>query len=191
MGSRQGASPQSPPETIPVPFAFTAARYDGRLTDRLITFTAQLDLLTGGADAWRSVPVPFRGVKLTSLTLDGETAVMKGADVLVEKPGRHRLTAIFEIPFARGATEFRWGIPPSAATLVTLKLPDPAMSATIAPGSGSVEHLVDGVKEVVGRARDHRRHPRHPHFRCRDPRRRTRRGHGPRHHPPRGRLRGD
>ncbi len=126
------------PETIPVPFAFTAARYDGRLTDRLITFAAQLDLLTGGADAWRSVPVPFRGVKLTSLTLDGETAVMKGADVLVEKPGRHRLTATFEIPFARGATEFRWGIPPSAATLVTLKLPDPAMSATIAPGSGSV-----------------------------------------------------
>ena len=137
------------PETIPVPFAFTAARYDGRLTDRLITFTAQVDLLAGGADAWRSFPVPFRGVKLTSLTLDGETAVMKGADVLVEKPGRHRLLATFEIPFARGATEFRWGIPPSAATLVTLKLPDPAMSATIAPGSGSVEHLVDGIKEVV------------------------------------------
>jgi len=137
------------PESASVDQAITSARYEGRVDEHAVTFHARLDLLTGGSDDWKKVALPFRGARLTSVTLDGKAAALEADTLVVEKPGRHAVEADFDVPLAAGSNGFRLGIPRSAATLVSLRLMQPGMAATIAPGSGSVEHLVDGVKEIV------------------------------------------
>jgi len=121
------------PEPASVAYTFTAARYDGKVGERSVTFTARLDLLTGGSEAWQKIRLPFKGAKLTGVQMDGKPAALQGEDLMVEKPGRHRIEATFDVPLAAGAAGFRWGVPRSAATLVTLRLPSAGMTAAIAP----------------------------------------------------------
>ncbi len=139
---------ESPAETLDVPFALTSAHYRGKIGERAAEFTGTLDLLIGGADSWRDVPLDFRDVKLTSVTLDGAPASLKDGKLIVEKPGRHRLDVSFEIPLKPGQAEVEWGIPPTAATLVTLQLPE-SRNATITPGAGSVETVAAGTREIT------------------------------------------
>ncbi len=136
------------PEPAPLPFALTAARYDGSVEDRAIKFTARIDLTTGG-DSWQHVPLPFRDAHLTALSLDGKPAALDKDALLVETAGRHRIDAVVEVPRPSGALDLHWGIPRTAAAIVVLRLPQASMTASISPGSGSVERTLNGAKEVT------------------------------------------
>ena len=98
--------------------------------------------------AWVKVPLPFKDVQIGALKIDG-VAAYYGAEIIVEKPGRHAVEVAFEIPLKRGTKAFAWGVPRTGATLVTLTLPDARMRAVIAPGSGAIERTVDGGKVIT------------------------------------------
>ena len=130
--------------TAPVPvraphaFALTSARYDGRIEEKVIRFSGVLDVTTYNED-WVKVPLAFRGVRLSGLRVDGEPAALTGEELLIEKPGRHRIEVELELARQPGATHWKWGVPRTVATLISVALPRAEMRATITPGSGSVE----------------------------------------------------
>ena len=136
------------PEPALVAFVLSAARYEGVLGERAATFTATLDVTTYN-EPWVKVPLPFVGVKIGSLKLDGVAAAYDGEQIIVEKPGRHQLELTFEIPLPRGAQTLEWSVPRTAATLLTLSLPDERTRATITPGGGVVERVENGRKLVT------------------------------------------
>ncbi len=135
-------------EPAAVPFALSAARYEGVVGERSVAFTGKLDVTTYN-DAWVKVPLAFKDVQIGALKIDGVAAAYDGGEIIVEKPGRHTIEVSFEIPLRRGAKVFAFGVPRTGATLVALRLRDPRMRAVIAPGSGTVERLADGVKTVT------------------------------------------
>jgi hypothetical protein len=92
------------------------------------------------------VPLPFKSVKVRGFLLDGVPAAFDGEQVVIEKPGRHRIEVAFEVP-RRGARLF-WNIPRSTATMVVLTLPNPQTTALITPGDGAIEQFVEGVRTV-------------------------------------------
>ncbi|MEO6787080.1 MAG: hypothetical protein ABI318_13195 [Chthoniobacteraceae bacterium] len=131
-----------------VAFALAAARYEGRVEEKRVAFTVTLDFSTFD-EQWVRVPVPFERVQISELAVDGKPAAFADSALVVEKPGRHSLTASFEIPLAPGAREFAWGIPRSAATRLVLTLPETRWSARIQPDAGVIERIVDGKKTVT------------------------------------------
>ena len=135
-------------EPAAVAYALSAARYEGVIGERSVAFTGKLDVTTYN-DAWVKVPLPFKDVQIGALKIDGVAAAYDGAEIIVEKPGRHAVEVAFEIPLRRGAADFAWGVPRTGATLVTLTLPDARMRAVIAPGSGVIERTVDGAKVIT------------------------------------------
>ena len=135
-------------EPSAVAYVLSAARYDGVVGERSVAITGKLDVTTYN-DAWVKVPLAFRGVQIGSLKIDGVAAAYDGAEIIVEKPGRHTVEVAFEIPLRRGATAFAWGVPRTGATLVALTLPDARTRAVIAPGGGVIERTVDGAKVIT------------------------------------------
>ena len=135
-------------ESAAVPFALSAARYEGVVGERSVAFTGKLDVTTYN-DAWVKVPLAFKDVQIGALKIDGVAAAFDGAEIIVEKPGRHTVEVAFEIPLGRAAKAFAFSVPRTGATLVTLTLRDPRMRAVIAPGSGTVERMADGAKMVT------------------------------------------
>ncbi|MDB6172360.1 MAG: hypothetical protein JWL59_1671 [Chthoniobacteraceae bacterium] len=131
------------PEPAPIGFALNSARYEGRVEENIASFRGVLDL-TVTNEAWITVPLPFKSVR--TLLLDGAPAAFDGEQVVIEKPGRHRIEVEFEVPI-QGA-QLLWTIPQTAATMVVLTLPNPRTTARISPGHGSVEQLVDGVRTI-------------------------------------------
>lgn len=136
------------PEIAKFPFALTSARYDGIQGEHSVAFTGKLDVTTTN-DEWVQVPLPFKGVKIGGLKIDGATAVFDRDTVVIEKPGRHTLEITFEIPLTPGAKQFGWGIPMTSATLVVLTLPDERTHAVITPGSGVIERVENGRNMVI------------------------------------------
>ncbi len=129
-------------------FALGAARYEGRVEEKRAAFSVTLEFSTFD-EAWVKVPLPFEGVQISELAVDGKPAAFADGALVVEKPGRHSLTAAFEIPLAAGAREFSWGIPRTAATRLVLTLPETRWSARIAPDAGVIERVTDGKKTVT------------------------------------------
>ncbi len=129
-------------------FALGAARYEGRVEEKRVAFTATVEVSTFD-DPWVRVPLPFAGVQLSEFALDGKPAAFADGVLVVEKPGKHVLTAKFEIPLAPGAREFAWGIPQTAATRLSLTLPETRWTARIQPDAGVIERTVDGKKTVT------------------------------------------
>jgi hypothetical protein len=132
-------------------FALGAARYEGRVEEKRAVFSVALDFSTFD-DAWVKVPLPFDGVQISALAVDGKPAAFADGALVVEKPGRHSLTASFEIPLAAGAREFAWGIPRTAATRLVLALPEMRWTARIgsdAADAGAIERVNDGKKTVT------------------------------------------
>lgn len=124
-------------------FALGAARYEGRIEGKRAAFTASLEISTFN-EQWVRVPLPFRGVQLSELTLDGKPAPFADGALVVEKPGRHTVTAAFEIPLVPGAREFGWGIPQTAATRLVLTIPETRWAVRIQPDAGVIERMTDG-----------------------------------------------
>jgi len=142
------------PEPAKFPFALTAARYDGVQGERAVGFTGKLDVTTTN-DAWVEVPLPYQGVKIGGLKIDGASAIFNGDSIVIEKPGRHTVEITFEVPLTAGARHFEWGIPRTSATLIALTLPDERTHAVITPGSGVIERVENGrnvVRAAVGSA---------------------------------------
>jgi hypothetical protein len=136
------------PEAAPVAFVLSTARYEGVLGERAVAFTGKLDVTTYN-EPWVAVPLPFKDVKIGALKIDGVAAAYDGAQIIVEKPGRHTVEIAFEIPLRLGAQTIDWGIPRTGATLVALTLPDERTRATITPGSGVIERTENGRKIVT------------------------------------------
>ncbi len=142
--TRRGPKPEQPA----TPFVLNSSRYEGTLKDDVVSFRGTIELNTFGDD-WVAVPLDFQSVKLGALKLDGRPASFDDGKVLVEKPGRHVLEVEFDLPLEKGATALQWNIPRTAATLVSIALPQPQMSATLVPSSGVVEKTADGRKIVT------------------------------------------
>ena len=115
-------------EPAAVAYVLSAARYEGVVGERSVAFTGKLDVTTYNG-AWVKVPLPFKDVQIGALKIDGVAAAYDGAEIIVEKPGRHAVEVAFEIPLKRGTKAFAWGVPRTGATLVTLTLPDARMRA--------------------------------------------------------------
>jgi autotransporter-associated beta strand protein len=129
-------------------YALGAARYEGRVEEKRAVFKVTLEFSTFD-EPWVRVPLPFEGVQISELAVDGKPAAFAEGALVVEKPGKHSLTAAFEIPLAAGAREFAWGIPRTAATRLLLTLPETRWTARIQPDAGVIEHTVDGKKTVT------------------------------------------
>jgi autotransporter-associated beta strand protein len=129
-------------------YALGAARYEGRVEEKRAVFKVTLEFSTFD-EAWVRVPLPFEGVQISELAVDGKPAAFAEGALVVEKPGSHSLTAAFEIPLAAGAREFAWGIPRTAATRLLLTLPETRWTARIQPDAGVIERVTDGKKTVT------------------------------------------
>ncbi len=129
-------------------FAIGAARYEGRVEEKRVVFTVAMDFTTFD-EKWVRVPVPFEHVQISELAVDGKPAAFADNTLMVEKPGRHSLTASFEIPLAPGVRQFAWGVPRSAATRLVLTLPETRWTAVVGPDGGVIERIVDGKKTVT------------------------------------------
>ena len=90
-------------------FAVTAARYDGVQGERSVAFTGKLDITTAN-NAWVRVPLPFQGVRIGGLKIDGAAAAFHGDSILIEKPGRHTVEIAFEVPLNPVVYIFELGI---------------------------------------------------------------------------------
>ena len=129
-------------------FAIGAARYEGRVEEKRAVFTVTLDFSTFD-EKWVRVPVPFEHVQISELAVDGKPAAFADNTLMVENPGRHSLTASFEIPLKPGVRQFAWGVPRSAATRLVLTLPETRWTAVVGPDGGVIERIVDGKKTVT------------------------------------------
>ncbi len=132
-------------------YALGSARYEGRIEEKRAVLSVALEFSTFD-EPWVKVPLPFEGVQISELTVDGKPAAFTGGALVVEKPGKHSLTASFEIPLAAGAHEFAWGVPLTAATRLVLTLPETRWTARISPDgadAGVIERTVDGKKTVT------------------------------------------
>ena len=129
------------------PFVLSSARYEGRLENRRVVFTATIDLATFD-NPWVKVPLGFKGVNIGSLTLDGKPAVFAGDSIVVEKPGNHVVVAQFEIPLPKGSFAFQWGVPRTTATRLKLNLPEIRWTAKVQPDCAVVEQ-VDGTSKLI------------------------------------------
>ena len=90
--------------------ASAAARYEGVVGERAVAFTGKLDVYDLQR-AWVKVPLPFKDVQIGALKIDGVAAAYDGAEIIVEKPGRHAVEVAFEIPLRAARTAFAWGVP--------------------------------------------------------------------------------
>lgn len=129
-------------------FAIGAARYEGWVEEKRAVFTVTLDFSTFD-EKWVRVPMPFEHVQISELAVDGKPAAFADNTLMVEKPGRHSLTASFEIPLKPGVRQFAWGVPRSAATRLVLTLPETRWTAVVGPDGGVIERIVDGKKTVT------------------------------------------
>jgi autotransporter-associated beta strand protein len=158
----------APPEKLDVPYVLTSSRYDARLDGKVLTVAGVITLSTYGNE-WVSVPLPFAGVKISSLKLDGQpAALLDGAGkpmpqpqgkaakpaqapaaIAVERAGQHSVAVEFEIPLGANRTRVAWNIPPTAGTVMELVLPREEMKASISPSSGAIERVAGGRKIIV------------------------------------------
>ena len=157
-----------PAENPAAPFVFTSSRYDARLGDKVLHVSGALQLFTYGTE-WVTVPMPFAGVTISALKLDGEPAALLDPKtqpvaqgngktaapaqapraITVEKAGAHLVEVEFEIPLAGDRARVAWNVPQTAGTLLQLVLPRAEMKATISPGAGAIERVADGKKIVT------------------------------------------
>lgn len=131
-----------------VAFAIGAARYEGRVEEKRAAFTVTMEFSTFD-EKWVRVRVPFEHVQISELAVDGKPAAFADNTLVVENPGRHTLTASFEIPLKPGVRQFAWGVPRSAATRLVLTLPETRWTAVVGPDGGVIERTVDGKKTVT------------------------------------------
>ncbi len=129
-------------------FAIGAARYEGRVDEKRAAFTVTMEFSTFD-EKWVRVPVPFEHVQISELAVDGKPAAFADNTLVVANPGRHTLTASFEIPLKPGVRQFAWGVPRSAATRLVLTLPETRWTAVVGPDGGVIERIVDGKKTVT------------------------------------------
>ncbi|MCX6979268.1 MAG: hypothetical protein NTV08_00725 [Verrucomicrobia bacterium] len=129
-------------------FAIGTARYEGRVEEKRAAFTVTMEFSTFD-EKWVRVPVPFEHVQISELAVDGKPAAFADNTLVVENPGRHTLTAAFEIPLKPGVRQFAWGVPRSAATRLVLTLPETRWTAVVGPDGGVIERIVDGKKTVT------------------------------------------
>jgi hypothetical protein len=151
LGLWEAAKQNRRPEKAPVaafPFALGAARYEGRIEEKRVAFTATLELTTFN-QPWQRVPLPFRDVQIRELALDGRPAPFVDGALLIEHTGKHTVTVTFEIPLAAGAREFAWGIPPSAATRLALTVQETRWQVQVQPDAGVIERMEGGVVTVT------------------------------------------
>jgi len=138
---RNRAGEKQPPAAMS--FALGAAIYEGRVQEKRVTFKATIELSTFNGE-WVRVPLPFRGMQFSELSLDGKPAALVDGALIVEKPGKHAVTAVFEIPLEAGAREFGWGIPQTAATKLMLTIPEKRWRVKVQPDAGVIERISDG-----------------------------------------------
>ena len=131
-----------------ISFAIGSSRYEGRVEEKRAAFTAVIELTTFN-EPWVRVPLPFRDVQVSEMMLDGKPAPLAEGALLVEQPGRHTVTAKFEIPLVPGARDFAWGIPLSAATRLVLAVPGTRWQVRVQPDAGVIESVADGATTVT------------------------------------------
>ncbi len=139
-------------------FSIGAARYEAQLEGDDLEIEATLNLVTFG-DGWVSVPVKFEGAQISGVTLDGAPAA-QGEDGLlwIGAPGAHQVRASLRLPAAKLAagSTLTWGVPQSAAALVTLLLPPESnLRAEITgsiPGIGEVEENTPSGRRLTASA---------------------------------------
>lgn len=134
-----------PPEQSETDFVLGSARYDARLTDKVVHVTGVIELQTF-KDDWVSVPLAFADAKIGSLKLDGNPAPLQDNALAIEKAGHHRVEVEFEVPLGDNKEAISWGVPRTAGTLFTITLPDKQMKATVEPGNGMVERISGNQK---------------------------------------------
>ena len=120
--------------------ALHAARVDG---NKLVV-EARFTLLTRGPE-WIAIPFKWDGVSVRSVTVDGDPAAVRDAQLIIEKPGMHAVVAQYEVPLPAGWTEVAWGVPAASASSLALNLAmdDPARPE-INGGVPVVETTADG-----------------------------------------------
>lgn len=141
--ARAARTPKPKEPAPPVDQSLTSARYEAVLGERVVAIQVTLDLLTG--QPWMKVALPFADATVAELQLDGAPAGLEDGTLLVEKPGRHRVTVRLDVPRPQAGGPIEWGVPRSAATLLVLTLPDAQTTATLGAG-GTIEQIREGKR---------------------------------------------
>ena len=97
--------PKASPDKPPVPFLVESARYDGRVSEGVALFEAEIGIVVFD-DAWHRIPLGFGKVAFEEVTVDGAPGVLvpagEGYELLLRGKGPHTVKARFVAGIARG-----------------------------------------------------------------------------------------
>lgn len=105
----------------PKDHTLSAALYRIRSSSKLLTVEGQISITTRGGQ-WQKVPLPFSGINLSRITLNGEPASYRDGAVLIEETGSHLLGVEFQIPLDEKSESATWKIPPASGTLLEIAM---------------------------------------------------------------------
>ncbi len=105
----------------PKDHTLSAALYQIKSTSELLSVTGQISLTTRGGQ-WQKVPLPFKGINLSRITLDGEPASYSNGAILVEEIGNHLIEVEFQVPVAENSETGKWSFPSAGGTMLQVEM---------------------------------------------------------------------
>ena len=100
----------------------SSALYRIAMGEDRIAVSGRLALTTRGKD-WQHVPLPFSGINLETIAINGSPASFRDGAILVEKAGQHLIEVEYEVPVGESTNDFvTWKIPPAAASLLQITM---------------------------------------------------------------------
>lgn len=128
-------------------FILTNALYKGTVKGNRLEVEGQLSVLTRGK-AWQPVALPFSAVNLSKIELDGVQAAYRDGAVLIEKPGSHLVTVVYEVALPKQGAPVAWTIPIASASLLALTMDDVAAEPVVNGGLPLVKSTEAGGSTV-------------------------------------------
>ena len=118
---RQARHPDAQADVFDSGYTLSTALYSISSTPKRLNVVGRLSVSTRGKK-WQKVPLEFKGINLSEITIDGERASFQDGAILVEETGSHLVEVKFELPIEEGQDSVAWSIPKSTGVLLEIEM---------------------------------------------------------------------
>ncbi|MCE9520228.1 MAG: autotransporter-associated beta strand repeat-containing protein [Verrucomicrobia bacterium] len=137
--NRRPAKPDDLEKGVKPEAVINSALYEAEIFEDRLHVKARLNVITRGGK-WVKLPLAFQanGLAMGEVKLDGQTAAFQDGAILIEESGAHTIEIVLDVRESKGWRAANLKLPPSAAALLSLKVP----SADGRPDFGDAANLV-------------------------------------------------